>query len=126
MNEFTLDPKEVTGRALDGLQERVEVELREEPEALAPARGMVAICSRDIPGIITSDEPRKVTYPDGNEGVAYVGVRLTDGGPWSSRTPRVLGRALDLLRAPLTFAQWARGARFRHLVVRPDGTLETS
>jgi len=52
-----------------------------------PKVGDYCICSRGMIGILTSDKKQKVTYPDGNTGYAYVGVRLRDGASWSSRKP---------------------------------------
>jgi hypothetical protein len=56
-------------------------------------KGTLALCSRGALGLITHDEPQRVTYPDGSKGFAYIGIHLTDkispiGSPWSSRTPR--------------------------------------
>lgn len=58
-------------------------------------KGTIAICSLGCIGLITKDEPQEVKYSDGNKGVAYVGIHLTDkvspiGSPWSSRSPKVL------------------------------------
>jgi len=52
-----------------------------------PKVGDYCVCSRRMIGILTSDKKQKVTYPDGNTGYAYVGVRLKDGALWSSRKP---------------------------------------
>lgn len=62
---------------------------------MLPRRGAIAVCSKGSIGIITSDEPVEVTYPDGSKSMAWVGLHLTDkiakiGEPWSSRTPTVL------------------------------------
>ena len=57
-------------------------------------RGTVAICSRGHLGLITSNAPREVTYPNGSKGTAWVGIHLGDddmGQPWSSRTPKPIG-----------------------------------
>lgn len=90
---MTIDPKTAKG---SDLPRRVAAGLTAETPR-KPGRGVIALCSRGYPGIITEDEPRKVTYPDGNEGVAWVGVNLSTGKPWSSRTPRVVGTLADLL-----------------------------
>jgi len=63
---------------------------------MKPKKGALAYCSLNCLGLITEDEPQEVTYPDGNKGIAYVGIHLTGqiaeiGSPWSSRTPRVVG-----------------------------------
>jgi len=55
-------------------------------------KGTIAICGIGAIGLITEDEPREVTYRDGNKQVAYVGIHLTDkvapiGSPWSSKHP---------------------------------------
>ena len=57
-------------------------------------KGSLAVCSLGCLGLITEDEKKEVTYPDGTKGMAYVGIHLTDkiapiGSPWSSRNPRI-------------------------------------
>ena len=72
-------------------------------------KGAIAICSLGRVGLITSEKPIKVTYNDGNKGVSWVGIQLTDGevrgvggdkgkvikqkvgDPWMSRNPKVIG-----------------------------------
>lgn len=49
--------------------------------------GDVCRCSIGKLGMVTRNFPQRVVYNDGNEGEAYVGICLTDGKPWSSRTP---------------------------------------
>jgi hypothetical protein len=66
-----------------------------------PRRGSFARCSRGFLGLITCDEPQEVTYPDGNNGVAWVGIHLTGsnglaGRPWSSRMPVVVGHVEEI------------------------------
>lgn len=56
-------------------------------------KGTIAICGSGCLGLITEDEPRVVTYENGNKGIAYVGIHLTDnvapiGSPWSSKDPK--------------------------------------
>ena len=63
-------------------------------------KGTLAICSLGTLGLITSDEPQTVTYIDGNKGVAWTGIHLTDkiapiGSQWSSRNPRAVGHIND-------------------------------
>ena len=60
---------------------------------MKPRRGALARCSLGMLGLITDDDMREFTYPDGNKGTAYVGVCLAvpAGSPWSSRNPTVLG-----------------------------------
>ena len=58
--------------------------------------GWLALCSLNSLGIILKDEMQEVTYSDGNKGMAYIGLHLTDkvskiGAPWSSRHPRIIG-----------------------------------
>jgi hypothetical protein len=63
--------------------------------------GMVAICSMGFPGLILSDKPEEIKYPDGNKGVAWTGIHLSQskfGQPWSSRNPKIIGFIWD---APL-------------------------
>ena len=83
---------------------------------MKPRRGALALCSMGKLGLITSDAPEPVTYPDGNTGEAWLGIQLSDsddatreeyrrrfgssdpehpanfiGGPWVSRNPLVVG-----------------------------------
>lgn len=59
---------------------------------MKPRKGAIAVCSRGILGLITSEQPEEVEYPDGNKGVAWTGIQLdhNPGAPWSSREPKVL------------------------------------
>ena len=64
-----------------------------------PCKGAIALCGAGTIGLITEDEPREITYSDGNKSVAYVGIQLTDaiapiGSPWSSRDPKILARLM--------------------------------
>jgi hypothetical protein len=68
---------------------------------IKPRKGSLAICGLGCLGLVTEDKPKEVKYPDGNKGMAYVGIHLTDklapvGSPWSSRNPRVLCHVDDL------------------------------
>lgn len=70
----------------------------DEPSTIA--KGTLAICGIGCLGLITEGEPKEITYPDGNTGVAYVGIHLTDkvckiGDPWSSKRPKVVGHTDD-------------------------------
>jgi hypothetical protein len=49
--------------------------------------GDVCRCSIGKLGMVTREGRQRVAYEDGNDGEAYVGICLTDGKPWSSRTP---------------------------------------
>ena len=76
---------------------------------MTPRKGSIAFCTRGYLGLITEDAPKEITYPDGNKGLAWVGIQLTDkksfspdwkgpvgiGTPWSSRTPVVVGHVDD-------------------------------
>ncbi len=53
-------------------------------------RGYICRCSRGIIGIVTSEVTQKVTYNDGNEGIAWVGLTF-DKTPWCSRSPEIIG-----------------------------------
>lgn len=82
-------------------------------EKLAPRRGAIAYCSLGRLGLILCDEPQEITYHDGNKGVAWVGIQLTEGDvngvggdvgkvfhqkigdPWSTRHPNVVGYIED-------------------------------
>lgn len=52
-----------------------------------PRIGDHVVCSQGYYGILTSDKPQHITYPDGNEGEAYVGISPINGHSWSSRHP---------------------------------------
>lgn len=68
-----------------------------------PRRGDIAICSAGYRGLILQDDPKEITYADGNKATAYIGVHLDErtradgsrivkpGDPWSSRSPNVVG-----------------------------------
>jgi hypothetical protein len=65
-----------------------------------PCKGDIAFCSLGCLGLITEDEPQRVFYADGNDGMAYVGIHITDkvapiGARWSSRNPIVVGHIDD-------------------------------
>ncbi len=63
-------------------------------------KGTIAICSRGILGLITSDGVEEVTYPDGTKGMAFTGIKLSGpdvGKPWSSRQPKVVAYVEELL-----------------------------
>lgn len=69
---------------------------------MEPGIGMVARCSRGALGLITSDKPEEITYPDGNIGVAWTGIQLSwllsePGKPWSSRNPKVIGHLSKII-----------------------------
>jgi hypothetical protein len=46
--------------------------------------------------MVTRNGRQHITYPDGNEGEAYVGICLTDGKPWCSRSPERICHVNDL------------------------------
>ena len=61
-----------------------------------PRRGDLAICALGHVGVIACAKPQPVTYPDGNEGMAWVGWHIhssLQGTQWSSRNPIVIARA---------------------------------
>ncbi len=59
-----------------------------------PKRGDIAVCSLGHVGIITEASAKSVTYPDGTNGTAFIGLKVWPleefGRPWSSRNPKVL------------------------------------
>ena len=65
---------------------------------LEPSRGVLAICSKGMLGIITVDSPVEICYKDGNRATTWIGLHLTDnhlgkiGEPWSARSPKVIGK----------------------------------
>lgn len=59
-------------------------------------KGSLALCGLGTLGLITSEGPHLVKYPNGGEGMAWIGIHLTDaiapvGSPWSSRNPIEVG-----------------------------------
>lgn len=84
---------------------------------MEPRRGAIALCSLGRLGLITCDEPQEIHYQDGNVGMAWTGIQLTEGDitgvgkdktavvhqvvgdAWSSRTPVVVGYMDELLLA---------------------------
>lgn len=86
------------------------------PQKLVPRRGAIATCSIGSLGLILSEAPEDITYPDGNKGKAWTGIYLADrtvrwhfgpkqgqdefvtaGSPWSSSKPNVICYVEDLL-----------------------------
>lgn len=61
-----------------------------------PRKHALALCSKGRLGVITSEGPEPVEYPDGTKGTAWTGYHLPDGRPWSSRNPQVVGYLDDL------------------------------
>lgn len=67
-----------------------------------PQKGDLAICSIGCLGLITEDGLQEVNYPNGNWGLTYVGIHLTDkvspiGSKWTSRNPKLVITTEDLL-----------------------------
>lgn len=57
-------------------------------------KGFICYCSQGKLGLVLSKGKVKVKYPDGNEGLAYIGIHLQDpdfGKRWSSRKPHIVG-----------------------------------
>lgn len=66
-----------------------------------PKKGDIGICGEGCLGLIMHDDAQEVIYSDGNRGIAYVGVHLTNkiipvGAEWSSRSPTVVGHVDDI------------------------------
>jgi hypothetical protein len=75
-----------------------------------PKKGDIVLCSLGCIGLITTDEPIAVIYPDGNKAFAFVGIHLTDkvapiGSKWSSRFPKIIGNINDLEKEYLCQSQ---------------------
>ena len=82
---------------------------------LQPKKGAIAFCSLNRLGLITSETPIEVTYNDGNKGISWVGIQLTDGqvsgvggdkgkiikqkvgDPWMTRKPKVIAYLDDVI-----------------------------
>jgi len=87
-----------------------------EIEFMKACKGAIAFCSLGRLGLITSETPVPVTYNDGNKGISWVGIQLTDGevtgvggdkgkvikqkvgDPWMSKNPTVVGRISDYFK----------------------------
>lgn len=89
---------------------------KEKPNKLEPKKGAIALCSLGSLGIILSEKPVPVEYEDGTKSEAWTGIYLLDhnvkwqfgpkkgqeelikaGSPWSSKRPRVICYAEDIL-----------------------------
>lgn len=68
-------------------------------------KGDIALCGIGTIGLITDDEPKEITFNDGNTVKTYVGIHLTNkvckiGDRWTSRNPVVIGNIYDLVLEP--------------------------
>ena len=67
-------------------------------------KSKIALCSSDIPGVITSDNRRMSTFDPGE---TYVpGINLLTGEPWGSKDPIILGTFAELLASGLPVGEW--------------------
>lgn len=71
-------------------------------------KGKLALCSRGIPGVITLAEPKSINYPDGRSAVAYVGISLTTGKPWSARSPIILGTFEEFVDSGMSWEEFKK------------------
>ena len=93
---------------------------------LEPRRGAFALCSKGLLGLILSDGPEEIIYPDGTKGRAWTGIHLTGadklaegsnaqfliGSPkWSSRRPIVIGYAGEVVDALDLYRRRQLGAK---------------
>lgn len=65
----------------------------------SPEPGDIALCGAGHVGVILHSEPQLVTYADGNQATAWIGVHVgfgTVGKPWSSRNPCIIGRVGEM------------------------------
>lgn len=74
-----------------------------------PRKYSIALCGKELVGLITDDEDKPITYQDGTKGLSWSGVQLTVksgqiGDPWTSRNPKVLGHLQDLEKSGLYLA----------------------
>lgn len=92
-----------------------------------PQEHDIALCGKGRPGLIVSATRRLVTYPDGGCRMAYTGVGLLDGLPWSSGNPCIVGTLDDWhaeetgLDNYLEFRQvegWPRGWETQQTIAR--------
>lgn len=80
-------------------------------ERKKPRQYAVAYCGVGALGLILSEGPVEVEYPDGTKGTAWTGIQLrhdklkmydgkivkvVPGTPWSARNPKVVGYLEDL------------------------------
>ena len=70
----------------------------ETKKILFPRKGAIAFCRRGYLGLIISDEPREVTYPDGNTGLSCLGIQLTNKPPFSENYPGPTGFGTMLVK----------------------------
>ena len=59
-------------------------------------KGDIAVCSLGCLGLVMEDGPQEIIYQDGNRGIAYTGIHITNkivpvGSEWTSRSPIVVG-----------------------------------
>jgi hypothetical protein len=64
-------------------------------------KGDIAVCGLGCLGLITNDSMQEIIYKDGNRGMAYIGIHLTNkivpmGAEWSSRNPVIVGHIDDI------------------------------
>jgi hypothetical protein len=68
------------------------------PPEMRRLKGYIARCAKGTRGLITEEFPKRITYPDGTEGLAYVGYHIGPtriGEPWSSRKPALITATND-------------------------------
>ena len=81
-------------------------------------RGAICRCRAGLLGLVLSEEPLPISYRDGTGGIAWTGVALESGLPWSSSQPEFVAdgnEALDEIQDVLWRVQretrLARGDR---------------
>jgi hypothetical protein len=60
-------------------------------------RGAICRCGAGRLGLVLSVEPFAISYPDGTSAVAWTGVHLSTGLPWSSSKPVYVADGAALL-----------------------------
>lgn len=53
-------------------------------------KNALAICAQGRLGLILSDEPKEISYADGNTGTVWTGIHVIGGKPWSSKKPKII------------------------------------
>lgn len=81
-----------------------EMENYSDPAPREKTRGLIALCSQGLPGIVTEDGLQATRLGH----MAYVGVNLINGQPWCSRNPTFIGTFQEFLASGKTFEEWRK------------------
>lgn len=78
-----------------------------------PRAGDLALCGLGSLGIITFSDKQAVTYADGHQTMAWIGLHMTDvvaekGSEWSSRNPIIVGTLLEMYDENVPLGRYVR------------------